>query len=66
MTAACIFTAEQKTTVSAVQKGHSIFYTGFVGTGESFVSQHLIKPLSNEGLYASSNTGISALFLWVG
>ena len=63
MTASCVFTAEQKAIVSAVQKGHSIFYTGFAGTGKSFVLKHLIKTLSNEGLYATSGTGISAIAL---
>ena len=35
--------------------------TGFAGTGKSFVLKHLIKTLSNEGLYATSSTGISAI-----
>ena len=44
-------------------EGHSIFYTGFAGTGKSFVLKHWIKTLSNQGLYATSGTGISAISL---
>ena len=47
--------------MSAVQKVDSIFFAGFAGTGKSFVLKHLIKTLSNEGLYATSSTGISAI-----
>ena len=54
-------TAQQKSIVNAAKNGHSIFFTGYAGTGKSFVIRHLLKVLPKNGLFPTSSTGISAV-----
>ena len=54
-------TAQQKSIISAAKNGHSVFFTGYAGTGKSFVIKHLLKVLPENGLFPTLSTGISAV-----
>lgn len=47
--------------LSAVQRGESVFFTGAAGTGKSFLLNHIIKVLPQEGTFVTASTGIAAV-----
>ncbi|KAL1481983.1 hypothetical protein MTO96_034083 [Rhipicephalus appendiculatus] len=53
-------TLEQKTVLSAVLAGRSVFFTGGAGTGKSYLLKHILSSLPPEDAFATATTGIAA------
>ncbi|XP_037556949.1 ATP-dependent DNA helicase PIF1-like [Dermacentor silvarum] len=53
-------TLEQKTVLSAVLAGRSVFFTGGAGTGKSYLLRHILSSLPPQDAFATATTGIAA------
>ncbi|KAL3252414.1 hypothetical protein MRX96_017725 [Rhipicephalus microplus] len=53
-------TLEQKTVLSAVLAGRSVFFTGGAGTGKSYLLKHILSSLPPQDAFATATTGIAA------